>query len=129
MENSSESNLARKEEIWSLEEFVAQMNNRPVSTEQNNSPVQLWTSGMLLNINSNHTALTEGELEQYGFDPEGLVHVSDEDYQVQLDLPAYELTEAQLLQLPNPMKNDGHQGQFAYLRTIELMISFQDWQQ
>ena len=110
----------------SLEEFVAQMNNRPVSTEHNNSPVQLWTSGMLLNINSNHTALTEGELEQYGFDPEGLVHVSDEDYQVQLDLPAYELTEAQLLQLPNPMENDGHQGQSAYLRSIELMISFQD---
>lgn len=110
----------------SLEEFVAQMNNRPVSTEHNNSPVQLWTSGMLLNINSNHTALTEGELEQYGFDPEGLVHVSDEDYQVQSDLPAYELTEAQLLQLPNPMENDGHQGQSAYLRSIELMISFQD---
>ena len=43
----------------SLDEFVGQMNIRPVSTEHNTSPVQLWTSGMLLNINSNHTALTE----------------------------------------------------------------------
>ena len=49
------------------------MNNRPVSTEHNNSPVQLWTRGMLLNINSNHIALTEREIEQYGFDPQGLV--------------------------------------------------------
>ena len=110
----------------SLEEFVGQMNNRPVSTEHNNSPVQLWTSGMLLNINSNHTALTEGEIEQYGFDPQGLVDVSDDDYQVHLDPPAFEVSETQLLQLPNPMENDGHQGQSAYLRSIELMMSFQE---
>ena len=53
----------------SREEFVGQMNNRPVSTEHNNSPVQLCTSGMLLNSISNHTALTEGKIEQYGHDP------------------------------------------------------------
>ena len=110
----------------SLEEFVGQMNNRPVSTEHNNSPVQLWTRGMLLNINSNHTALTEGEIEQYGFDPQGLVDVSDDDYQVYLDPTAFDVTETQLLQLPNPMENDGHQGQSAYLRSIELMMSFQE---
>ena len=45
----------------SLEEFGGQMNNRPVSTEHNDSPVQLWTSGMLVNINFNHAALIEGE--------------------------------------------------------------------
>ena len=33
----------------SLEEFVDQMNQRPVSTEHNMSPLQLWTSGMLQN--------------------------------------------------------------------------------
>ena len=80
----------------SLEEFVGQMNNRPVSTEHNNSPVQLWTRGMLLNVNSNHTASTEREIEQYGFDPQGLVDVSDDDYQVHLDPPAFEVTETQL---------------------------------
>ena len=80
----------------SLEEFVGQMNNRPVSTEHNNSPVQLWTRGMLLNINSNHIALTEREIEQYGFDPQGLVDESDDDYQVHLDPPAFEVTETQL---------------------------------
>ena len=63
----------------SLEEFVGQMNNRPVSREHNNSPVQLWTSGMPQNINSNDTVLTEGEFEQYGFDPQGLVDVSDDN--------------------------------------------------
>ena len=109
----------------SLQEFVAQMNNRPVSTERNNSPLQLWTSGMLLNINSSHIALTEGELEQYGIDPEGLVNVSDEDYQVHVNPPTCELTETQMMQLPDPLQNDGHQGQHAYLRCIELISSFQ----
>ena len=79
------------------------MNNRPVSSEQNNFPIQLWTSGMLLNINTNHTALAEVELDQYGFDPEGLVNVSEEDYQVHLNPPGYELTEEQMLLSPDPI--------------------------
>lgn len=107
----------------SLDEFVAQMNNRPLSSEKNNSPIQLWTSGMLLNLNSNHTALTEGEINIYGTDPEGPVNVSDEDYQVHVNPPTYELSEAQQLQLPDPMENDGYQGQHAYLRSIELLTS------
>ena len=112
----------------SLQEFVAQMNNRPVSTEQNKSPIQLWTAGMLVNINSSYTALTEAELNLYGFDPEAenLVNVNDEDYQVQLNPPTYELTETLRLQLPDPMENDGQQGQLSYLRCIELISSSQE---
>ena len=49
-----------------LGEIVDQMNQRPVSTEHNKSPLQLWTSGLLQNINSQHTALTVDEMEQYG---------------------------------------------------------------
>ena len=44
------------------------MNLRSVSTEHNMSLLQLWTSGMLQNINSQHTVLTVCEMEQYGVD-------------------------------------------------------------
>lgn len=105
----------------SLQEFVAQMNNRPVSTAGNNSPLQLWTSGVLQNINSNHTALTEDEIEQYGFDPEEFVTVDEEDYQVHVDTPSITVTEELMVQLPDPMTNDGHHGQLTYSRCIELL--------
>lgn len=41
----------------SLNELVNQLNNRPMSTERNFSPLQLWESGMLENINSESTVL------------------------------------------------------------------------
>ena len=44
------------------------------------SLLQLWTSGMLQNINSQHTALTVDEMEQYGVDPDESATVTDEDY-------------------------------------------------
>ena len=102
------------------------MNNRPISTEGNQSPLQLWTSGMLQNINSHHTALTDAELENYGFDPEGLVRVADEDYQVQFDAPTGQLTAAQASQLPNPLANDGVRGQNVYMQYVEYLMNFQE---
>ncbi|CAH3173071.1 unnamed protein product [Porites lobata] len=50
----------------SLEELVSQMNNRPVSTERNHSPLQMWERGMLENLHSGHTALSETEIEHLG---------------------------------------------------------------
>ena len=79
----------------SLEEFVDQMNQRPVSVDHNVSPLQLWMSGMLQNINSQHTALTVDEMEQYGVDPDESVTVGDEDCQVHIDPPTFALTEEQ----------------------------------
>ena len=108
----------------SLEEFVDQMNQRPVSTENNMSPLQLWTSGMLQNINSQHTALTVDEMEQYGVDPDESVTVSDEDYQVHIDPPTFALTEEQRMQLPDPFQNDHNQGQNNYLNSVEVMTLF-----
>ena len=108
----------------SLKEFIDQMNQRPVSTEHNMSPLQLWTSGMLQNINSQHTALTVDEMEQYGVDPDESVTVSDEDYQVHINPPAFMLTEEQRMQLPDPLQNDHNQGQNNYLESVERMTSF-----
>lgn len=100
----------------SLQEFVAQMNNRPVSTEKNNSPLQLWTAGMLQNVNPPEPSISESELDQYGFDPEGLVPVEDVDYQVQLNPPTCAISGEQMLQLPDPLDNDEYQGQLSYLQ-------------
>ena len=41
----------------SLHEFISQMNNRPVSSERNMSPLQMWEEGILENMHSEHTAL------------------------------------------------------------------------
>ena len=41
----------------SLQELVRQSNNWPVSTERNQSPLQMWEKGMLENLHSGHTAL------------------------------------------------------------------------
>ena len=108
----------------SLKEFVEQMNQRPVSTEHNMSPLQLWTSGMLQNVNSQHTALTEDEMGQYGTDTDESVTVSDEDYQVHIDPPTFMLTEEQRMQLPDPFENDHNQGVGNYLECLECMTTF-----
>ena len=108
----------------SLKEFVEQMNQRPVSTEHNMSPLQLWTSGMLQNINSQHTALTEDEMGQYGIDTDESVTVNDEDYQVHIDPPTFMLTKEQRMQLPDPFENDHNQGVANYLECLECMTTF-----
>lgn len=108
----------------SLKEFVEQMNQRPVSTEHNMSPLQLWTSGMLQNVNSQHTALTEDEMGQYGIDTDESVTVSDEDYQVHIDPPTFMLTEEQRMKLPDPFENDHNQGVGNYLECLECMTTF-----
>ena len=55
----------------SLEEFIQQMNNHPVSTENNQSPLQMWERGMLENMHSGHTVLSPEEIEDFGVDLEG----------------------------------------------------------
>lgn len=54
------------------------MNNRLMFSEHNQSPVQIWTAGMIQNINSAHIALTEAQLYLYGFvsEAQNLVNLS-----------------------------------------------------
>ncbi|KAJ7388360.1 hypothetical protein OS493_038202 [Desmophyllum pertusum] len=51
----------------SLEEFIQQMNNHPVSTENNQSPLQMWERGMLENMHSGYTALSPAEIDEFGW--------------------------------------------------------------
>lgn len=57
----------------SLEEFIQQMNNHPVSTENNQSPLQMWERGMLENMHSRHTAPSLEETEDFGMDLDGVL--------------------------------------------------------
>jgi hypothetical protein len=68
----------------SLQELVGQLNNRPVSTERNLSPLQMWEIGMLENM---HSGLNETEIEHFGMDPDSVLAIEDQDYQVQVNPP------------------------------------------
>ena len=83
----------------SLNEFIQQMNNHPVSTENNQSPLQMWERGMLENMHSGHTALSSEEIEDFGVDLGGVPSVEEEDYQVNVISPTIELTELTLVKI------------------------------
>ena len=61
----------------SLEEFIQQMNNQPVSTPNNQSPLQMWERGMLENMHSGHTAPSPKEIDDLGVDLEGVLLVEN----------------------------------------------------
>ena len=63
------------------------------------SPLQLFTAGVLLNINSGHSGiegiLNETNIENYGIDVEDALPVDDEDYQVNIPRIEIDLTAEQ----------------------------------
>ena len=89
----------------SFVEFVSQMNNRPVSSERNRSPLQMWEQGMLENMYSQHTATTlaEGEIEDFGVDPSVVLTVEEDDYQVNVMTPSLGLSDEQIAQFAKPI--------------------------
>ena len=110
----------------SLKELVAQLNNRPVSTERNQSPLQMWHTGMLGNIHSDHTALQAEDIENFGVDPDGVLSIEDEDYQVVVTPPILDLTDEELAMLPNPLSNDNNIGKYLYKQCIETLNNMVD---
>ena len=103
----------------SLQEFVTQMNNHPVSTERNLSPLQLWEQGMLENINSAHSAVEDPD--SLGIDPEIVPYIDDDDYQVSVDPPASQMSQEQIAMLPDPLQADNNQGINTYLQCLTLI--------
>ena len=108
----------------SLEEFVSQMSNHPISSERNQSPLQMWEKGMLENMHSEHTALQPSEMEEYGIDPESILSVEDEDYQVSVSSPSFNFTDEQLNCMPPPLQNDGNSGINIFLECVGIIDSF-----
>ena len=96
----------------SLNEFNQQMNNHPVSTENNQSPLPMWERGMLENMHSGHSVLSSEEIQDFWVDLYlgGALSVEEEDYQVNVLSPTIELTDQQLTQMPLPLQNDENCG-------------------
>ena len=105
----------------SLSEFVAQMNNHPISTERNCSPLQLWEQGMLENMYLGHTAVEPTELHNYGIDPDDVPSVPEEDYQVSVEPPQVALSPEQFSFLPDPLNDDGSSGKQLYLECVSVI--------
>jgi hypothetical protein len=108
----------------SLQELIGQLNNRPVSTERNLSPLQMWEIGMLENMHSGHTGLNKIEIEHFGMDPDSVLAIEDQDYQVQVNPPTLHLTEEQVAELPDPLANDENSGKELYLQCVETLSMF-----
>ena len=99
------------------------MNNHPVSSENNLSPLQMWVKGMLENMHSGNRALSPAKIEQFGVDPEGLVSVEDKDYQVNVSPLSVEVSGEHLTQMPDPIQNDGNSGITILKQCVELINS------
>ena len=102
------------------------MNNHPVSTENNQSPLQMWEQGMLENMHSGHSVLSSEEIQDFRVDLYlgGALSVEEEDYQVNVLSPTIELTDQHLTQMPSPLQNDENCGVNIFKQRVELNHSF-----
>ena len=73
-------------DLWMI--LFQQWNNHPVSSENNQSPLQMWEKGVLDNVHSGYTALLPAEIDDFGVDPEGLLPDDEKDYQVNVSPPS-----------------------------------------
>ena len=99
------------------------MNNRPVSTEHNMSPIQMWEEGMLKNRHLHHTNLTEEELVEFGTDPENVLPVDDSSYQVEVAPIQVNIPANISVQLPDPFTEDGNNGRGLYEACVQLLTT------
>ena len=79
----------------SLKEFVMQMNNRPVSTEHNMSPLQMWERGVLQNRNLQDSSLSESGTELYTVDPGSVTQITENEYQINITQPYFDISDDQ----------------------------------
>ena len=108
----------------SLDDFIQKKNNHPVSSEKNQSPLQMWEKDMLDNMHSGYTALSPAEIDDFGVDPEGLSPVDEEDYQVNVSPPSIEVSDNHLTQMPCPLQGDENSGVNIFKQCVELLNLF-----
>ena len=88
-----------------INEFIGEWNNHPVTTQCNFSPNQLWIQGMLNFRNSGYqpvadvTAADAGNNDHYGIDEEGPVPEMQCDYAVNIPVTTASLSQEQELSL------------------------------
>ena len=98
-----------------LEEFKRQWMHHGLSTENGQSPIQLYTIGVLTNANSDYNAINSilhTDFSYYGVDLDGPFRL-DTDYQVSVPESSLQLSIAQEQLLStqlNPRADDGENG-------------------
>ena len=107
-----------------MEEFIAQWQNHPLSSENNMTLLQLFTAGTLLNINSDYSGiegiLSESDLLNFGIDTDTLL-VEDKGYQINVPEVAIDLTGEQGNYLEancNPLIGNG---QDRYIECVQVL--------
>lgn len=108
-----------------MKEFVEQWQHQLLSTEHNLSPVQLFTKGVLENLNSNYRAVdsfvNEQELQAYGVDHDIEVNADETDYQVSVPEINTGLNNNQILFIEEKFDFVTGDGVTAYLECVDLI--------
>jgi hypothetical protein len=109
-----------------LEEFVIDWNNHPISTEGNRSPNQLWHSGMRSLLYSNHTAMSQNDMDwtDYGVDDEGPLPPVNADNHVYIPPLQTILSDQHLEHLESrvaPLMDDENDGCDLYVEALQLL--------
>ena len=109
----------------SLNEFVEQWQHHPLSTEHNLSPIQLFTKGVLENLNSDYSGVdsfvSEQEMQAYGVDYDDEASDDETSYQVAVPEINTGLNENQILLIEQNFDFDTGDGVTAYLECIDLI--------
>lgn len=116
-----------------LDEFTAQWNSHPVTTETNFSPRQLWVSQMVTLQQSNYTAVQDvlgasTDYSNYGIDEEGPVPEAEE-YRISVPPLALQSSADQLHLVQNAInesRDESQNGIFSYLLALKIIHSFID---
>lgn len=109
----------------SLQEFVQQWNQHPMSTTNYLSPLQMYTAGIIQNVDAGYLGLPQEQNQNfYGIDPDGPFPI-DEDYQVHVPEINSDLTDDQIQALRARCRvfddGDGTSGIEAYLTALAIV--------
>ena len=107
----------------SLDEFIEQMNNHPASSQNNQSPLQMWEKGMLDNMHSGNTALSPAEIDDFGVDQRVYCLLTRKIIR-SVSPPSIEVSDDHLTQMPSPLQNDENSGVNIFKQCVELLNSF-----
>ncbi len=114
----------------SVEEFISQWNNHPLSSEKNKTPYQIWTEGFYSRANSSQPvvriALEDRDVDpvNYGVDDNGPLPELQTNNHVVVPRSTIELTEEQMIALLlaiNPLEEDNNHGIDIYNHTVQTV--------
>ena len=113
-----------------LKQFRAAWNEHGVRTERGRTPNQLFTAGALRLRHSGLPALDFFQTvpEDYGYEEEGTAPEEDDEGGIEVPPLRFQITDDQMSELQtniNPLENSNDYGISLYLRTLEILHSWE----